>query len=352
MAQSTFQSPIDTDDSTSRLRPYLSGITNHADPIATIILFKEGESPKIDSSEYKHDYLANFELVVEPLFPDSFRTGVIGYPELPAGKVPILTLDNKNDYYGVFNNFSVTGISESHDQISKVHMNFSAKWNVFFFGNTPNVYQFRGYFLDTMEYPYYQEFLIAFEKYLSGRKAVEQKIHTKLMVSGQIIDGYLLSLGVTHNAQLPAMKEFQFSMLVKGVSWVRYNYVGMGKLGNTKDVHKTVIDMNALSNIDRLSNPKYLGLIDHNISEDTSGKSAPLSPLPTQTIPAAKKTKKANTAKNNSTAVKAAEFNAKLVASSTSNYYDGKGFSGPKSKPDSDYIKFTTAVADKTSVFK
>jgi hypothetical protein len=100
-----------------------------------------------------------------------------------------------------------------------------------------------------MEYPYYQEFLVAYEKYLSGRKCVENAMQTKLMISGQIIDGFLLNVSVTHNATTPTLKEFTFTMLVKGVSWVRINRTHSGE-AYLRTPNKEVF--NGLSNLNRI----------------------------------------------------------------------------------------------------
>jgi hypothetical protein len=240
----------------NKLRPYGVGSTEHDDPIATIILYTESKGKNLSTGESNIiDYFKNFSGTVDSLLSGSINSSALGAPEKPNGEIPLLTLTSGNDYYGVFNNFSVTGMTESHDQITKVHMNFSARWNVFFFGNTPNTVQIRGVFLDTQEYPYYQEFMVAYEKYQCGRKCVENMMQTKLMISGQLIDGYLLNVNVTHNSMTPSLKEFSMNILVKGVSWIRINYTHAGGIQegfNTQD--KLVL--NGLSNLNRIG---YVG---------------------------------------------------------------------------------------------
>jgi hypothetical protein len=234
------------------IRPYATIATEHEDPIATIILYNQNAGKGLSTANSRLvDYLKSYSKKIDDLSSGAINSSVIGAPELAGGDIPMLSLNSGDDYYGVFNNFSLTSMSESHDQITKVHMNFSARWNVFFFGDTPKMYQFRGVFLDSKEYPYYQEFLVAYEKYLSGRKCVEKSMQTKLMVSGQIIDGYLLNVAVNHNANTPTLKEFSFTMLVKGVSWVRINSTHKGGIdeglsGKNQDV------FNGLSNLNRI----------------------------------------------------------------------------------------------------
>ena len=265
------------------IRPWTNGYMEHNDPLATILLFTDaGAAASLENN--KINYLNNLSNSVKKLTTESvsnpqITTGIpdtygnidfSGTPDQTAGgKIPVLKLDNRNYYYGVFNNFCLTGFTEMHDQIVKVHMNFSASWNAFFFGNSPNVYQFRGYFIDASDYPYYQEFMVAYDKYLSGRKAIENRLQTKLVVAGQIMDGYLLSVSVSHNANTTALKEFTFSMLVKGSSWIRTNIVKnfYYESGTTQ--------FNGLSNSARLSQQFLNGLIDKlGITDDSSNKHA------------------------------------------------------------------------------
>jgi hypothetical protein len=232
------------------IRPYNIAATEHDDPIATLILFNQNNSNGFSSTNV--DYYTNYSRKIDTFLSGPTGPTTSGDYEIPLGDIPLLSLNNKDDYYGVFNNFSVTGISENHDQITKVHMNFSARWNVFFFGETPKIYQVRGVFLDTVEYPYYQEFMVAYDKYLSGIKCVENNMQTKLMISGQIFDGFLMNVGVNHNSQTTTLKEFTFSMLVKGSSWIRINMTHPGGFDLDNLTDKNELVFNGLSNLNRL----------------------------------------------------------------------------------------------------
>lgn len=234
------------------IRPYTTGATEHEDPIATIILYHNNKGTDFSTADPNIvDYTTSFSKNVKTLISGSINSSSVGAPEIPNGDIPMLTMNTTDDYYGVFNNFSVTGLTESSDQISKVHMNFSARWNVFFFGNSPKMINLRGVFIDTQEYPYYQEFMVAYEKYLCGRKCIENMMQTKLMISGQIIDGYLLSVNVSHNSSTPTLKEFSINMLVKGSSWIRFNYTHPG--GTLMQINgKNAMVFNGLSNLNRL----------------------------------------------------------------------------------------------------
>jgi hypothetical protein len=264
------------EDDYPNLRPVARGTREHGDSVATIVLF-QNSTQDYDTSTYSVDYLTNLSSTVSTLISESTASEVSGFPERPNGKIPILKLDKRNDYYGVFNNFSVTGMAEIHDQITKVHMNFGAKWNVFLFGNTPNMYRFSGVFLDTKEYPYYQEFMVAYEDYLSGRKCIENGMQLKMIISGQIIDGFLLSVSVNHNANTQQLKEFQITMLVKGSSWIRSNYV---YTPNNNGNFSMSEQNNGLSNIERVTHQRNSGLIDARTSNDTSNKTVDFNVTP------------------------------------------------------------------------
>jgi hypothetical protein len=297
------------------IRPWTNGFRSHNDPLATIILFSDGmnalEAQSLNSSRPHDDYINNLSRRVNSFSTEASEgvtSGIVDTPQpltfgtvsrmfdssaqegdldaevtdlqteevvetIAGGKVPVFQLDGKNDFYGVFNNFSLFTFTEAHNQISKIHMNLGASWNVFFLGNSPNIYQFSGYFLDTADYPYYQEFLVAYEKVLSGRKAVENHIQTKLMVAGQLIDGYLLSVNVTHNASMLHIKEFQFVMLVKGVSWVRSNLI-KAYHSELNPNSKLQFEFNGLSNIRRLDRQFHEGTIDLLDPNSTSSKTA------------------------------------------------------------------------------
>ena len=128
-------------------------------------------------------------------------------------------------YYGLFNNFSLTGVNERKEQMVKVHMNFGGSWNAFFFGDKPTIYGFNGFFLDSEEYPYYQEFMTAYDNYLSGRKCIENKFQMLISYDGKITGGYILDISTGISAINPYMKSFSFTVLIASENWYRTNIV-------------------------------------------------------------------------------------------------------------------------------
>jgi len=197
-----------TERDSNLVRPFTKGLHGHQGSLATILLYQINDATPAKS-------INGFNLdKVKIKVPQS-----IGIDR--DQEVLDLKLDGANPYYAVFNNFSLLAVSESTSQIVKVHMNFGANWNAFFFGEKPKVYNFRGIFLDTKNYPYYQEFMMAYDQYLAGRKCVENNMLMKIMYDGKILEGYMLDISIDTQAESEYIKTFNFTVLVGNTKWVR-----------------------------------------------------------------------------------------------------------------------------------
>lgn len=163
------------------------------------------------------------------------------------GNPDVKLLDNVNAYSMVFNNFVLQSVSESDSTINKVHMNFSDSWNVFFFNENPTMLQFTGGFIDTEEFPYYQEFMTAYKSHLSGSKVTGQGMSMLISYDGKVVDGYITSISTNTSSESEGWKPFQITVLAKSVDWVRYN-----KAMNPDGTYGSKPILNHLSNQDRL----------------------------------------------------------------------------------------------------
>lgn len=257
----------------NRVRPYTNGLKQHNETIATILLYTAGQSSD-ETKELENDYLADLNQNVNDLIAGATSTDVVPSPDIPGGKIAMITLDNRelNNYYGVFNNFSLLSVQEMHGEIVKLHQNFSDGWNAFFFGEKPVIYQFSGIFIDSREYPYYQEFMVAYQKYLSGRKCIENNMQMKIMYDGRLVDGYMLSINVSRTAETPLTKAFTFSVLIRKSGWVRINLIPV--YSPEAQGFRLEEQFNGMSNINRM-NRLTDGLIDANTASDSSGKTTP-----------------------------------------------------------------------------
>lgn len=226
----------------SEFRPSLTGSSEHEDSVGTIVLFTKNETS--DSYKGSKNFIQDF---ATPIASNPNSSGIDG-----NSGIPNLKLDGKNDYYGVFNNFSISGVSESRDQIVKIQNHFGGNWSAYFFGEKPKIFSFNGIFLDSKEYPYYQEFITAYEKYLSGRKCVENNYQMTISYDNKLIKGYILNISTTANAAERMTKRFSFSILVEAESWVRYNLVdgkeALNAMSNTSRLESMYVNKSDASN--------------------------------------------------------------------------------------------------------
>lgn len=262
----------------NKIRPYTVGIKRHEETISTILLYQENSYPESSSIEESidYDYLKNMskevnEITVEGVDSELSYGSVVEEP----GSIAVVKLDGSNNYYGVFNNFSLISVRENTSQIKSVNVNFGSDWNAFFFGESPRVYTFSGYFIDSKNYPFYQEFFVAYEKYLSGRRTIENNMKTKFVYDGKIIDGYILGITVESSSQSPLLKQFEFSVLVRGVTWVRTNIIDsnyqviVDEFGGLRQTIKKESVLNGMTNINR---QKDLGFISVNRANQFYGE--------------------------------------------------------------------------------
>ena len=214
------------------LRPHAVGMTPHEGSVATILLMSN-DATNEDSdkmSDRDIDYLNDLTQEIKNIIPETQINNPNNIVNWPQGTIQSFLLDGSHEYYGIFNNFSITSFMESNQEIVKVHQNFSGSWNAFFFGSQPKVYQFSGVFIDSREYPYYQEFIVAYENYLAGRKCIENKMSMKMVYDGKIIDGYILGVSVNGDASSSMQKGFQFTVLVKDFGFIRENVIATSQI--------------------------------------------------------------------------------------------------------------------------
>ncbi len=269
-----------------RLRPYSSGIIPHDLSLATIIVYTDSNNNLVNQAHsLVTNYLTNLVTRISSLTPEQ-DTNVAIQIGSNGDEIALLSLENNNKtpFYGVFNNFSITDIAESKSEIVKVGMNLSSDWNAFFFGEQPTVYRFNGHFIDTADYPYYQEFLMAYDKYLAGRKCVENHIMTKFMYDGKIVNGLMLNISISSAAGTPHLKMFSFSVLVIKEEWIRINIVPSTDSQIGQDHFYMENRMNGLTNIHRISSDLGLSARTSDTIGTTSSQPDPSAFLPESQI--------------------------------------------------------------------
>lgn len=250
----------------NEIRPYTSGIMENEENIATIVVLYDTQKSKsnIKPAQTQKNFLEDFSSYVSTIniAKSAFETRTDTFERVTSDVVTFYgenSVDNLGStYFGVFNNFSLTGVQEQKADIVKIAQNFSGSWNAFFMGEQPKMYSFRGHFLDTKNYPYYQEFMMAYDKFLSGRNSINSGIKIQFLYDGKMIEGYLLQISTTGDAQAPNIKMFNFVVLVKSENWLRVNYIQTGyregETGTTQ-VGQFGEVLNGLSNVNRFLAP-------------------------------------------------------------------------------------------------
>jgi hypothetical protein len=213
----------------NNLRPYSVGFRERDNSIATIVLYKA--APAITSLPTKTvNYLeSGSKESVDSIEPRLDADTTREVTQLIPGQVPILNNNNRGMYYGIFNNFSLLEVMEAKDPIIKLHQNFGSSWNLFFFGDSPSVYTFRGIFLDTWEYPYYQEFMMMYDRFLAGKKCVENGYKMKLVYDSKIVGGYIMNIKTVLSGDTPHSKTFSFTVIITDEGYLRDNAVVKNK---------------------------------------------------------------------------------------------------------------------------
>jgi hypothetical protein len=247
---------LQVESTDSLFRPYMSGVTQQELTIATILLMSDNQAQNQQNIKPTvKNYLNSFNSYIDQLIPTPTSQQIAaagGVDTNPSGKIWVDSLDGVNPYYGIFNNFSLLSVIEGSDQIIKIHQNFGATWNAFFFGNKPQIYTFSGFFLDTKEYPYYQEFLMAYDKILAGRLCIQNNIIMKIVYDNKMISGYMMNISTGMDASTPLTKQFRFSILVNApVQWIRTNYHAKQANGNGSFFYYE--DSNSLDNTARVA---------------------------------------------------------------------------------------------------
>lgn len=234
----------------NNLRPYTHGFKARNPSIATIVLYT-GDSflTTVPSEELSTiDYNSKDNRVsVQAIRPEVYSTVIRETSEQVEDQVPTLVNNASGLYLGIFNNFSLLEVGEAKDQVIKLHQNFGDSWNLFFFGDSPSIYTFKGVFLDTWEYPYYHEFMTMYDRYLMGRKCVQNGFKMKIVYDDKIIGGYLLNIQTVLSADTPHTKSFSFTVILTDEGYLRDNaevvngeFTGRSRFNYLNNTHRVV----------------------------------------------------------------------------------------------------------------
>lgn len=194
-------------------RPFYTAPIEH-DPMTSTIILVQANAPESSNADVQ-DYMFNFNTFLSSID----RTGE---SVVVNGSIPVLPKVG-NNFYGIFKNFSIINFNESRAELSKVNLNFGLKWNAYFFGAQPRMYSYSGAFLDAKNYPYYEQFMRAYDNYLAGGKCVENGFKMYMAYDNKIITGWMLGINIVGSSDQRFTKQFSFQILVDSENFYRWN---------------------------------------------------------------------------------------------------------------------------------
>ena len=203
----------------NRYRPF----TNHAEEktpsVASIVLIKNQDATTVEdfnSEGFFDDLRAKLKTPVD--------SNDLVLEEESKYVIPILDDWISPDYLGVFKNFGLTEYLEGAQERLQILKTFGKEWVGFMHGEEPRIYKYTGVFLDYVNYPFYEEFMRAYNHYLRGSKCIENKMQMYLSYDYKIVRGYIISISTQKNSANGApqgMVGFQFRVLVQKEDFVR-----------------------------------------------------------------------------------------------------------------------------------
>lgn len=134
-------------------------------------------------------------------------------PAAAGGNGPSAKADKKSSLIPEFSKYLLEGVQESHSEKYQVVQTFN-DYYVYFYGQNPPVYSFRGYLLNFNNYNWKNEFMYFYENFWRGTKCVELGAKIYLTYDYQQIQGYILNVSTSVDAMTDKAAPFNINVLV------------------------------------------------------------------------------------------------------------------------------------------
>lgn len=136
--------------------------------------------------------------------------------------IPLFDSGSDTGFSEEYSNFILRGVTEQRMEKQQIIETFGEPY-VFFFGESARFLQISAVVLDTLDFPWLDEFEINYAKYLRGTKAVEQGARCYLFYASNIFEGYIINCSHARTAEpVPAAVELQFQFFVTNHSVVTF----------------------------------------------------------------------------------------------------------------------------------
>jgi hypothetical protein len=110
-------------------------------------------------------------------------------------------------------NFVLQSVSEQRQEKVQIIETFGDHF-AFFYGQKPIVLAVRGILFNSQDFNWKNEFLTNYDRFLRGTRCVETKSRVFLGFDDVVAQGYLLSVQVNYDKDMPVAVPFGFSMLL------------------------------------------------------------------------------------------------------------------------------------------
>lgn len=112
-----------------------------------------------------------------------------------------------------FSNFIIQQLDENRAEKSQIVETFGEDY-VYFFGEQPRFLSVRGILLNTSDFNWKSEFWENYELYLRGTRLVEQNARIYFYFDDIVVEGYMVSAGMSGSSDNPHMMPFQFNFYI------------------------------------------------------------------------------------------------------------------------------------------
>lgn len=117
------------------------------------------------------------------------------------------------DFIPAYTKFFLDGVDEGHAERSQVIETFG-QFYVFFFGERPPVYTFRGQLVNAKNANWVNDFSFMYENYLRGTRCVERNAKAILTYGGRQVEGFITNFSTSTNATLEGAVPLHFQVIV------------------------------------------------------------------------------------------------------------------------------------------
>lgn len=127
---------------------------------------------------------------------------------------PTRIQDPENPFETWYYNFMLTGIREQRRELAQIAKMFGDSLELNFFGSAPLILVCGGLLLNSDSYKWADQWMDAYERYLKGKKCVENKSRIYLTYNNVVVSGYMLSTANIRESMAPRSIAMTFSFLV------------------------------------------------------------------------------------------------------------------------------------------